>query len=63
MSALPKLVLALTQNYTTGKFYMWFEFNGVDILGDERRERVDALKGLRDTVEYRVMTVREIECT
>jgi hypothetical protein len=42
---------------------MWFEFNGVDILGGERRERVDALKGLRDAVEYRVTTVREIDCT
>jgi hypothetical protein len=42
---------------------MWFEFNVVDILGDERCERVDALKGLRDAVEYRVTTVREIDCT
>jgi hypothetical protein len=63
ISALPKLVLALTQNYISGKFYMWFEFNVVDILRDERRERVDALKGLRDAVEYRVTTVREIDCT
>jgi hypothetical protein len=53
-------VLALTQNYTTGKFYMWFEFNGVDILGNERRERLDALKSLRDAVEYRVTTVRAL---